>query len=417
MSLACPHLLRSSARIARHAKLGSSGMAVARPMLIEPPLRRAEQSAAASSRVARSQRTDNEQRGAGGREAVHARLRRDADNRRGSRFIERSDDTVVEDVLPPKAFLQSAKKAGALDIEAEAAMEVLRKYFVSSKSGGKDWERQLCSAENVKPQTLTMLAAIINRCGTAPHKIFAKKVMLSASALGDSSATIQLVKSAVSRDELDHPFMNAPLSRLDVLVKSSNVEAMVLLGKVLETRGQSEEALSMFQRAAESMPADLPNENADLVAQSLVYRGELLVRKGDSSGAELNFRRAALELDNPAAYFHLAQLQAPDSAAKEVYLIKAASSGIIEACHDLGELQLSKAQSTADNGRRAMAKEWLYLGASGGHGPSMLSLASLLRTEGQVKEGLNWLATAETNPAVSDAVLKQATSLRRQWSA
>jgi hypothetical protein len=50
----------------------------------------------------------------------------------------------IEDALPPIAFLKSAKLAGALDIEPEQALDVIRRYHELAKTGRKNWEHIFC---------------------------------------------------------------------------------------------------------------------------------------------------------------------------------------------------------------------------------------------------------------------------------
>lgn len=258
---------------------------------------------------------------------------------------------------------------------------------------------------------MTMLGLILNRGTTVPQQVLAKLVMLSASALGDVNATMQLLGSAQRRGALDRDEYAAPLQHLEKVAESGeNVQAMVLLGKILQTEGDEEGALEMFEKAAmggSDSPAD-----ANGVSEALVRQGLILLGKANLEGAETAFRKAALDFDYAPAYYQLAKLQPEDSPTKEIYLLKSASSGVLEACHELGEQHLKKFTKLDDSKIAGeMAKEWLFLGASGGYGPSMISLALLNKDSGSLDAGLDWLKTAEAVPEVSEIAQR----LRVEW--
>jgi TPR repeat protein len=235
--------------------------------------------------------------------------------------------------------------------------------------------------------------------------------MLSASSLGEKSATFEIISSAITTGfPRDYP---APLQRLGILAKKDNdPQAMTLLGKVLFNQRGEKEAMEWFRKATRPPTGSLDFQGA---GDALVHEGRILLGWKDKKGAEAAFRKAALELDDPSAYFYLSQLQEPGSPNQEVYLLKAASSGVLEAWHNLGALELAKIEKRPlkDGQTRnyGMAKEWFEVAAADGFGLSMLNLASIYRAMGQEEEALRWLEKAEGAPDVRE----QAGSMRGKW--
>jgi TPR repeat protein len=189
---------------------------------------------------------------------------------------------------------------------------------------------------------------------------------------------------------------------------------MVVFGKVLYDRGKRDEALKWF-RDARGL-----GQEFDGLAQALTSEGQILLDRNDRVGAEKLFRKAALELDDPVAYYVLSTLQLRGSPEEEIYLLKAASSGIVDACHRLGELEMEKTKMSQPKGTYAgapvrdfkMAIEWWQVAAAAGHGRSMLSLATLYRAEGQDGQGLEWLELAEKQPELKN----EARKVRAAWA-
>ncbi|RQM06807.1 hypothetical protein DH86_00002763 [Scytalidium sp. 3C] len=243
-------------------------------------------------------------------------------------------------------------------------------------------------------------------CSREDQRLFGFELLLSASALGDALAIFTLVERGLKRNSLHEPLYADALRRLNVLAKEDrNRRAMLLLGKVLSAQGKSSDALKHFRSATR-----LSSENGEYfltfegAGEALVLEGRMLSDQGDKTGSKTAFQKAALELDEPSAFYHLAMGEEADSSSRKIYLMKAASSGILEACHELGSLELkqmeegpdvAKSPSLSDYG---MAREWFQVAASGGFGPSMLSLALICKSAGRREEGLRWLETAKALP-------------------
>jgi tetratricopeptide (TPR) repeat protein len=265
----------------------------------------------------------------------------------------------------------------------------------------------------VTPSTMALLAAILKRCPSEAQKALAKSVMLAASKLGEKTATFDIISEALRIGSLyDY---RAPLERLGTLAKKDNdPQAMTLLGKVLMAERREKEALDWFRRATRPPTGGLDFDGA---GEALVNEGRLLSRLNDRHGAKAAFEKAALQLDDPSAYFYLAQLQEPGSSNQQVYLLKAASAGVTEAYHNLGALELEKITmqekkptSLEDFG---MAREWFEVAATDGFGLSMLNMATLCKSVGQMDDALRWLEKAEG----AEGVRNEATVLKKQWEA
>lgn len=214
--------------------------------------------------------------------------------------------------------------------------------------------------------------------------------MLSASEMGDSEATIALIAAGIRSGSFR--VSEKPLKRLEILAKEGNPRAMTLLGRTVATKGKTAEALEWFRKATRG-PAGLDFEEA---GEALVYEGELLM-KSHRKEAIAVLRKAALELDDPSAYFYLAELEKSGSPNQIVYFMKAASSGITEAAHELGLIEVAKAVESADGNtppHYEMAREWFQLAAADNYRPSMISMSKICRDNGEAEEARKWLNKA-----------------------
>jgi len=102
------------------------------------------------------------------------------------------------------------------------------------------------------------------------------------------------------------------------------------------------------------------------------------------------------------------------SSRQKVYLLKAASSGIVNASHYLEMLELkdigTQGKKPALIGDHGMVREWLQVAETDGFGKSMLPLAKVYRAVGQVEERIKWLEKAKGVTEIRD----QAIALRRR---
>ncbi|ESZ89508.1 hypothetical protein SBOR_10106 [Sclerotinia borealis F-4128] len=312
------------------------------------------------------------------------------------------------DALPPLFILETDRKAGALNVDPHKAIEFLRSYQrvldeQTSSLRGSD----TCSKHGLTASDVTQLSFSLGRCGEQAQKALGRSLIDLASNMGDAGATLEVMSHALRNNQL-HTARTGPfLARLGILAKKKeNVQAMGMLGRILFSQGKETEAQQWLQKAISGPElATFPG-----AAETLVVLG-LILQKTDKEAAKKIFRKAALDLDDPSAYFYLSQHVGPDEDDERVvYLLKAAGAGLPEACHNLGAIELSKMGDQADKKPTertyGYAKEWFQVAAEGGFGLSMLNLASICKSQGQIAEGLKWLEQAEALPELRDEAVK-----------
>lgn len=144
----------------------------------------------------------------------------------------------------------------------------------------------------------------------------------------------------------------------------------------------------------------------------MVEQGILLLKlkPEEKELAKEAFKKAALELDEPMAYYYLARWSPLGSVEESVYLIKAASSGVLEAIVRLGQLELEKVLGASPSlsndldgkvGEKqktlpktisgyGIAGEWIRLAAERGDQSSMLHLGCMLKSVGEHEGWREW---------------------------
>ncbi|KAJ8060882.1 hypothetical protein OCU04_009963 [Sclerotinia nivalis] len=315
------------------------------------------------------------------------------------------------DALPPLFILETDHKAGVLKVDPDKAMEFLKNYQNLYGNPNPGWETGICNKHGITASDVTQLSISLGRCREQAQKRLARVLLDSASAMGDPTATLEVVSDAFRNNKLYTARSGAFLERLGILAKKEgNVQAMGLLGQILYSQGKEKEALNWLQKAVSG--TELPNFPG--AAEALVVLG-LILEKSDKEAAKKAFSKAALDLDYPSAFFYLSKHVGPDEEDNRmIYLLKAAGSGIPEACHNLGAIELSKKGEQADKkpSERSYgyAKEWFQVAAEGGFGMSMLNMASICKSQGQTKEALKWLERAEATPEVRDEAIKMRSS-------
>ncbi|KAA8572131.1 hypothetical protein EYC84_002047 [Monilinia fructicola] len=311
------------------------------------------------------------------------------------------------DALPPLFILETDHKAGVLKVDPHKAMEFLKNYQTLHGRSNPGWETGICKKHGITASDVTQLSISVGRCREQAQKALGRRLIDSASAMGDPAATLEVVSDAFRNNQLHSARSRPFLERLGLLAKKEkNVEAMGLLGQILYSQGKIKEATDWLQMAVGG--PELPTFLG--AAEALVVLG-LILEKTDKEGAKKAFSKAALDLDYPSAYFYLSKHVGPgEEDDRMIYLLKAAGAGIPEACHNLGAIELSKKGDQADkkpsDRNYGYAKEWFQVAAEGGFGLSMLNLASICKSQGQTEEGLKWLERAEALPEVRDEAVK-----------
>lgn len=240
----------------------------------------------------------------------------------------------------------------------------------------------LTSAEHsITPRTLAMVAMILTKNPARELRQVGHNMLYAAANLGDLNAIVMALQRALRTGEIDHPRYLVSLTKLQYYANQGNVEAMVLYGKILESKKRDAEALEMFRKAAEA-PRD-PSTDAD-VAEALVKQGLMCLRHGRKDEGQSYFQKAALELDNPFAYFQLALLMPESSPVKQTYLLKAAASGVVEADfeiakHFLAEVSNPNAALEQRKESQKLGEQWLQVAAYQGHEKSQEMLDGLVK--------------------------------------
>lgn len=244
-----------------------------------------------------------------------------------------------------------------------------------------------------------MVAMILNKMRGWPHRHLAHQVMMSASEMGYEPATLYLVTFGLGNGQFR--LYEKPLQHVKIMADRGNPRALILLGRVVGSQGRDKEALEFFRKAIQG-PAGLEFEGA---SDALVYVGQLLIKK-DKGQAEAVFRKAALEFDDPSAYYYLAEIEKEGSLNRMVYYMKAASSGILEAAHKLGNIEKSRAVEEAKGKGPPdyqMAREWFQIAAEGQYWASMVSMAEICKDTGDSDQEQKWLQKARDLKARSNS--------------
>ncbi|KFY62786.1 hypothetical protein V496_04375 [Pseudogymnoascus sp. VKM F-4515 (FW-2607)] len=255
-----------------------------------------------------------------------------------------------------------AKKAGALNIEPEDSIEFLRSYCNTVAEPG--WEVRFCREHKTDPHTLAMVSRILNKNHARPLRKMGENMMVCAAVLGDLNSIVAVLNKALRNDQLRHPHLLLPMTKLKFYANQGNPEAMVMYGRILDREKKHGEAAAMFQKVAET-PRD-GSVDAE-IGNALIQQGNLYYRDGKKEEARMSFKKAALEFDNPEGYYKLAYIMPDQDPLKETYLLKAAASRIREAVVEVAALYSRTADSEAssEEGRQAkmLADEWQKLEA------------------------------------------------------
>lgn len=242
---------------------------------------------------------------------------------------------------------------------------------------------------------MVILSGVLRRCSGAAQKGLGTKLLETASELGEKTATFELVENATIHGRSDR-YKDAFLRLRHMAQNEIDLESMALLGKVCFKLQNHDEALKWIQKATRPPTGNIEFPGA---GDALVCEGSIHYERGEMEEAEAVFKKAALELDEPMAYFRLSLFQEPGSPEFEVYLLKAAASGVNEAKHALGSLALQRLKqqeksptTLADYG---MAREWFQVAADSGYAPAMLDMARICKAVGEGDAALNWVLKTE----------------------
>jgi len=191
---------------------------------------------------------------------------------------------------------------------------------------------------------------------------------------------------------------------------------MVTMGNYLMSQQRYEAAIKMFTDATEG------ELDFDSASEALFSMGNIHLLLQNKNAAMASFQRYALECGNPKAFYYFATTENDGTDDQIAYYSQAAQSGILEACHKLGVVELAKIEKRAGKPRTildyGMAREWFQLAATDEFVPSMLNIAIICKAVGETQTGLAWLKNAETwmkHSNKSPEKQAQAQTIRKHW--
>ena len=255
--------------------------------------------------------------------------------------------------------------------------------------------------------------------GTSPdHMPIARKIMFDAAELGEPLAICELVEAAIRKSSFSNPEFSKNLQRLKTMVnatRSSNRQAMGTLGNYYMSQQEYKEAMRLYNDATDggTDPGSPP--------QVLFNMGKIYLLWKDQDAAYSAFKRSAQGGQYEAVYYLAAATEDGSDHQKEAYQF-AALSGIPEACHNLGDVELEKIIKRVEKPKTifdyGMAREWFQVAATNDFVPSMLNMALICKVIGEKPSGMAWLENAENwlekkpSPELQDLAKR----IRSNWS-
>lgn len=213
-----------------------------------------------------------------------------------------------------------------------------------------------------------MVSRILNKNPVRPLRKMGENMMVCAAVLGDLNSIIAVLNKALLTGQLHHQGLLVPMTKLKFYANQGNPEAMVMYGRILDREKKHAEAAEMFRKVAET-PRD-GSVDAE-IGNALVQQGNLCYRDGKKEEARMNFKKAALEFDNPEGYYKFALMMPDEDPLKETYLLKAAASRIREAVVEVAALYSRTAELHASSEKvkeaRLLADEWQKLALHQAH--------------------------------------------------
>ncbi len=269
----------------------------------------------------------------------------------------------------------------------------------------------------------------------------------TASRLKDPSGTMIIYEMALKAGTYrDIP--SAYREHLQQMMSKNNYAAMYLQGKIYEAEKQNSLALGMYLKSLKSASEGYAGAEAFEITLgefwTSIYRSKA---QNDPEGALTAIKRAALEYDEPSAYYLLAKEYTPEySKEYEQYMLKAAASGKMGAADALGKYYFKQFQGNLSSASEKhvndkvgdpveksedssnipeaspepwpqtgkvpeLAREWFNVGAEANIPSSQIYLAVILRQEGKLREGLDWLEKASG----SNSWAKTVSWLQKFW--
>lgn len=306
----------------------------------------------------------------------------------------------------------------------------------------------MCLEHGVEPPVLTSLARILLRAGSADYYPTAQGLLVAASQLNDSSATLIIAETSVKSKKLNMPSVSR--QHLERMVSQKHPVATFLQGRIYQEQSKVSDALKMYEESIKIPSENYSGSEAVKINISEAWRGVFTMKlKQDERGAESALKKSALDYDDPTSYYLLAQIFTPRSTKEyETYMLKAAASGETRAIDALGTYYFKQSQgciSLSSTGssikhpssstgtshsnilitsgtekippetvsqKRNLAEDWFKVGAEFNVAPSQVHLAILLREAGKLSEGMSWLEKASNS---SPTWTKTVAWIRKMW--
>ncbi|KAE9990940.1 hypothetical protein Vi05172_g8451 [Venturia inaequalis] len=239
---------------------------------------------------------------------------------------------------------------------------------VMKKSNSSQTLVELCSALGVELDKLTDVGTLYLQSKHPADRLLGRNLLLSASRAGSLAATIFLVYSAHSQQSLNAAELVKPRIHLKSSVQAgtTNVQALVLQGILYRDRKLYKEAASCFEKAIalagrkdtddsrfvkflrwigldigfqdpnldKRRPQDLALDQVEAHIQLATLQNNHQI---GGEGSE-NLKIAALEYDDPRAYYMLASVNDQYSYEWLQYMMKAAASGYGSAMEEIADL-------------------------------------------------------------------------------
>lgn len=297
----------------------------------------------------------------------------------------------------------------------------------------------------IQPLDLIKLAKVLINLGSPAGFQMGHTLLVIASQLKEPAGTLMLRKFGLKRDSM---FPSASLQHFKQMILENNYAAIYVQGLLYEAGKQNSLALDMYEKCLTSASNGYPGAEGFDVTLGEVWTGicRLKIREG-KEGAHTAIMRAALGYDEPSAYYILAKGYTPQSSSEyEKYLLKAAASGEARAADALGayyfkqfqrnqsfssKKSLNKsiegmAEASEDFGKvprvfteapnktgkgPELAREWFSVGAKAEIPSSQVHLAIILRHDGKLREGLDWLERATGSKGWANTI----SWLRESW--
>jgi tetratricopeptide (TPR) repeat protein len=304
------------------------------------------------------------------------------------------------------------------------------------------------------------LARLLVRSSGPLDRFQGRQILLQASQLGSAKATLYAVKTATKTRQLDKQDIQPVLDQLQKLAtqKATVVPALVAQARIHEENGEFPAAEALYTKAINAVPEARPSviarlgkrikerfnlEDAEAVVKKKITVDDMDTeldvvaahlglaqlqyhRLSDHGEAIKNWEIAALEYDDPVAYFNLAthletiaKLHNEDKSDDHhwllyvpykwyEYMMKAAASGHAEACYKIGMFYMlgykGHTQQIADYRLQTALASNPLMTAS----PGIFRASSKYNTElNQVDTIQRWLRCAEEGGHAEAHILLQ----------